>query len=126
MRNGRVLVVDDDPLIRDVMAELLGESYELTTAASGEEALESAEKLRPDLVLMDITMPGIDGCEACRQMRERESLKSIRIILVSGGTMEAERLRGLASGADDYITKPFDYAGLLDKIEGLLRLKFME
>ncbi len=120
MRNGRVLVVDDDPMIRAIMEEMLGDAYELATAASGEEALESAEQFRPDLILMDMRMHGIDGVETCRQMRKRDYLESTKIVLVSGETMEAERLRGLASGADDYITKPFDFAGLLATVAGLL------
>jgi CheY-like chemotaxis protein len=120
MHNGKILIVDDDPMIRTIMEEMLGDTYELTMAASGVEALESAEKFRPHLILMDMRMPGIDGCETCRQMRERESLRPAKIVLVSGEIVESERLRGLASGADDYITKPFDFAGLLAKVADLL------
>lgn len=120
MHNGKVLIVDDDPMIRTIMEEMLGDTYELATAASGVEALESAETFHPDLILLDMRMPGIDGCETCRQMRQREHLESTKIVLVSGETMEAERLRGLASGADDYITKPFDFAQLLAKVASLL------
>ena len=121
MRNEKILAVDDDLLNRVIMEELLGDTYDLTTAASGEEALALAEKVRPDLVLMDIMMPGIGGYEACRQMRKQEYLKSTRIILVSAETMVAEHLRDRGSGADDYVTKPFDHAELLDKIRVILR-----
>lgn len=122
----KILAVDDDPINLTIMEELLGELYDLGTAQSGEEALELAEKLRPDLVLMDIAMPGADGYETCRRMRKRESLKHTKIVLVSAKAMVAERLRGYAAGADDYVTKPFDHAELLAKINVFLRLKSME
>ena len=126
MAREKILAVDDDPLNLAIMEELLGEEYDLTTAEGGAEALALAERLRPDLVLMDIMMPGLDGYEACSRMRERDCLKHTKIVLVSAKAMLAERLRGYQAGADDYVTKPFDHAELLAKIKVFLRLKFME
>lgn len=126
MRKAKVLAVDDDPLSRDVMEALLAGDYALSLASSGTEAIERARDLRPDLVLMDIMMPGMDGYEACRRMREVPDLRWAKIILVSAKGQAAERLEGYSAGADDFITKPFDHAELLAKVSVFHRLKFAE
>lgn len=122
MRNERVLIVDDDPLIREILRELLADNYELMLAASGEEALESAVTFRPDLILMDVSMEGMSGYEACRRLRKLASLAAVKIILLSGGILSDEP-EGLAAGADDCVGKPFDPGELFDKMEALLKRK---
>jgi CheY-like chemotaxis protein len=126
MRKARILAVDDDPLNLAILEELLADEYDLTTVESGLEALEQAPRLQPDLILLDIMMPGIDGYETCRRLRRNDALKYVKIVLVSAKAMVSERLKGYDAGADDYITKPFDHAELLAKVRVFLRLKFVE
>jgi two-component system sensor histidine kinase/response regulator len=122
----KVLLVDDHPTNIAILEELLGEKYHLKTAGSGEEVLALVEEFRPDLILLDIMMPGIDGYETCRRIRANPALKFIKIIMVSAKAMVAERLKGYESGADDYITKPFEEEELLAKVKVYLRLKSVE
>ncbi|MFQ5501953.1 MAG: response regulator [Phycisphaerae bacterium] len=122
----KILAVDDSPTNVAVMQEMLGEEYTLKTAASGEEALEIANDFRPDITLLDIMMPGIDGYEVCRRMRATPSLRQTKIIMVSAKALVSERLEGYAAGADDYITKPFAEDELQAKIRVYLRLKNVE
>ncbi len=122
----RILAVDDDSLNLAVLEELLGDEFVLSLADSGEKALDLAQEIRPDLMLLDIMMTGIDGYETCRRMREMPNLKFCKIILVSAKAMLAERMKGYQVGADDYVTKPFDPCELLAKVKVFLRLKNME
>ena len=122
----KILAVDDSATNVAVMQEMLSEAYNLKTAASGEEALEIANDFRPDITLLDIMMPGIDGYEVCRRMRATPSLRQTKIIMVSAKALVAERLEGYAAGADDYITKPFAEDELQAKIKVYLRLKNVE
>jgi CheY-like chemotaxis protein len=122
----KVLIVDDDPFNISILQELLEDEYELAIAESGEDALIQAEKFRPDLILLDIMMPGMDGYDTCRRLRANTKLRYSKIVLVSAKAMLAERLKGYEAGADDYVTKPFDHAELLAKVKVFLRLKFME
>lgn len=126
MRHEKILAVDDDPINLAVMEELLCGEYDLTTASSGEEALAIAANLRPDLVLLDIVLPGIDGYETCRILKQGESLRYTKVMLVSAKGTLSERLKGYEVGADDYVTKPFDHAELSAKIRVFLRMKSME
>ncbi len=121
----RILGVDDDPMNISILEDLL-EEYEFCTAGTGPEALEKARAHRPDLILLDIMMPGMNGYEVCRQIRQDESLRGVKIILVSAKASIGERLKGYEAGADDYVTKPFDCQELLAKIEVYLRLRSME
>ncbi len=121
----RILAVDDDPLNVSILEDLL-EDYDLCTATSGEEALALARSCTPDLVLLDIMMPGMDGYEVCRQLRQDERLAGVKVILVSAKAGVDERLKGYAAGADDYVVKPFDCEELLAKIRVYLRLRSME
>ncbi|MGH9361080.1 MAG: response regulator, partial [Thermoanaerobaculia bacterium] len=122
----RILVVDDDPINVCILEEILAEQYELATAGNGEEALEKAPAFKPDLVLLDIMMPGIDGYEVCRRLKSNPRLRDAKVILVSAKAMLSERLEGYESGADDYLTKPFDDAELMAKVRVFLRLKSIE
>jgi len=112
----KILIVDDDPMNLSILEILLGDDYHLVKATDGEAAVAKAVAEHPELVLLDVMMPGMDGYEACRRMRAEPSLKSLRIILVSAKAMPSERLKGFEAGADDYVTKPFDHDELCAKI----------
>ncbi|MDJ0763999.1 MAG: hybrid sensor histidine kinase/response regulator [Myxococcota bacterium] len=122
----RILAVDDDARNTDIMHRLLGSKYDLKTANSGEEALEVIQPFHPDLVLLDIVMTGIDGYETCRSIRGDARFRFTKIVLVSGQDSVEERLKGYEVGADDYVTKPFDFEELKAKVEVFLRLKRAE
>src|SRR5437867_5231349 len=121
-----ILVVDDNPRNVNILRLILGKDYTLATAASGEEALAVAPAMRPDLVLLDIMMPGIDGYATCRQLRALPDLRHVKIIMVSARAMVSDRLQGYDAGADDFVTKPFDEDELLAKVRVHLRLKSVE
>jgi two-component system response regulator MprA len=115
----RILVVDDDPMVATTVQRVLRpEGYDVDLANSGTAALEQAKDRRPDLVVLDVMMPGMDGLEVCRQLRAAGDLP-ILFLTARGGT--ADRVRGLDTGADDYLVKPFDYAELLARVRALLR-----
>ena len=122
----KILCVDDDAINRSTFVELLGEDYELCLAVDGPDALEKLHRFRPDLVLLDIMMPGMNGYEVCQRIRETESLRHTKVIMISAKAMVAERLQGYEAGADDYMTKPFDHDELLAKIRVHLRLRASE
>ena len=94
-QHNRILAVDDNPTNIAILEELLSDNYELATAASGEEALGIAATFRPDLVLLDIMMPGIDGYETCQKMRADPILQGTKIVMVSAKAMTSERLKGM-------------------------------
>jgi len=123
---GKILAVDDDPNNITILKELLDDNYDLKAATTGEQALEIAQDFRPDIILVDIMMPGMDGYEVCRLLREHDTLKYTKIIMVSARAMVTERLEGYKAGADDYITKPFEGDELLAKVRVYLRLKHAE
>ncbi|MCZ6872081.1 MAG: hybrid sensor histidine kinase/response regulator [bacterium] len=124
--HSRILIVDDHRPNVMLLEDILGDDYHLATAACGEEALAVATEFQPALILLDVMMPGIDGYETCRRMRENPALQHTKIIIVSAKAMVEERLRGYEVGADDYITKPFDEEELLAKVCVYLRLKYAE
>ncbi len=126
MRRPRILCVDDDPMNLSILEELLEEEFDLKTAPDGARALELAVSYRPDLILLDIMMPGLNGYETCERLRLLPEARGCKIILVSAKAMTEERLRGYESGADDYVTKPFDPLELLAKIRVFLRLGHLE
>ena len=119
MSAGRILVVDDEPQIRRIMrTSLTGAGYEVDDARSGEEALEKVRAFRPDLVLLDINMPGMGGLAACRAIRGDEN---VAIIMLTVRNTEASKVEALDAGADDYVTKPFSTPELLARIRATLR-----
>jgi two-component system KDP operon response regulator KdpE len=116
---GRILVVDDEPQIRRIMrTSLTGAGYEVDDAKSGEEALEKVRAFRPDLVLLDINMPGMGGLAACRAIRGDAN---VAIIMLTVRNTEASKVEALDAGADDYVTKPFSTPELLARIRATLR-----
>jgi cyclic di-GMP phosphodiesterase len=118
---GRILVVDDDELICDLVSETLNfEGYEVETAYSGEQALRTIEESRPDLILLDIMMSGIDGFEVCRRVLDNEATRQIPIIFLTAKGQFEDELRGYEEGAFDYITKPFHPLSLAPTIRETL------
>jgi signal transduction histidine kinase len=122
----KILAVDDDAIDIMTIEKLLGEHYELRTATTGEKALKIAADFRPDIILLDNMMPGLDGGQVCRQIRADKALRHTKIIMLSGKSMVSERIEAYEAGADDYITKPFNEDELLAKIRVYLRLKSVE
>jgi DNA-binding response OmpR family regulator len=121
MRRGRVLVIDDDGDIRALVAGLLERAgYEVNQASDGRDGLRAVFSDRPDLVLLDVTMPGLDGWAALERIRE---LTDVPVLMLTGRSDELEKVRGLKAGADDYMTKPFGRQELLARVEALLRRK---
>jgi two-component system, OmpR family, KDP operon response regulator KdpE len=115
----RILVVDDEPQIRRIMrTTLTGAGYEVDDARTGEEGLEKIRAFRPDLVLLDINMPGMGGVAACRAMRVDADLA---VIMLTVRNTEASKVEALDAGADDYVTKPFSMPELLARIRAALR-----
>lgn len=119
MSAGKILVVDDDPQIRRVMkATLVGHSYEVIEARTGEEALELAPREAPNLVLLDMNMPGMGGLETCRALRAGSD---VPVIALTVRNTERDKVAALDAGADDYVTKPFGIEELLARIRAALR-----
>ena len=117
----KILIADDEPSIVAAVEFLLKRGgYEVRVARSGDEALELIEASPPDLVLLDVMMPGRSGYEVCKRLRERPEWKDLKIIMLSAKGRDAEVSRGLSLGADVYITKPFSTRDLMAKIQGLL------
>src|SRR6202171_5385970 len=115
----RILVVDADPMVATTVQRVLRpEGYEVDVALGGAQALEQARAHRADPVVLDLKMPGIDGLEVCRQLRANGALPILMLTARSG---TADRVRGLDTGADDYLVKPFAYAELLARVRALLR-----
>ncbi|MBT8214015.1 MAG: response regulator transcription factor [Acidimicrobiia bacterium] len=119
MARNQVLVVDDEEPIRDLVASYLrDEGFDVTEAATGEAALESLDRSVPDLVVLDIRLPGIDGLEVLREIRKASD---VYVILLTARTEETDRVIGLEVGADDYVTKPFSPRELVARIKAVLR-----
>jgi len=117
----KVLVADDEPNIVAAVEFLLQRSgYEVHVARNGEEALKLVEAHQPDLVLLDVMMPLRSGYEVCMRMRERPEWRHIKIVMLSAKGRDAEVSKGLATGADLYVTKPFSTRDLIGKINNLL------
>ena len=120
----KILVVDDNPAnVRVLKLRLLAEGYEVVEAADGLEALEKANEERPDLILLDIMMPKMDGYEACRRLKAEEETQLIPVVMVTALKETADRVKGIEAGADDFLSKPFDPSELQARVRSLLRVK---
>lgn len=118
----RILVVDDEPDITALVAYHLAKAgYRVVTAASGAEALRAAREERPDLVILDLMLPGVSGYDVLAEMRSREETRDVGVILLTARREEADRIRGLSLGADDYLTKPFSPQELILRVGAVLR-----
>ncbi|GAA0968685.1 response regulator transcription factor [Actinocorallia libanotica] len=115
-----ILVVDDEPAVRQALSSsLIFEGYRVDEASDGVEALERAEKLRPDLIVLDVLMPRMDGLTACRRLRTLG--ERTPVLMLTARDMVGDRVTGLDAGADDYLVKPFELDELLARIRALLR-----
>jgi len=116
----RILVIDDDPKIRSVVRRgLVYEGFRVTEAGSGEEGLDKARDHTPDLVVLDVMLPGIDGLEVCRRLRDAGD--EVAILMLTARDEVKDRVEGLETGADDYLVKPFSFEELLACVRALLR-----
>lgn len=121
MKTGKVLIVDDEINITELISVNLEENFNVVCCHDGLDAVELAKKELPDIILLDIMIPGIDGFEVCRRIRNDESTRKIPIIMLTVKREENDKVRGLKLGADDYITKPFGINELLARIDAVLR-----
>jgi DNA-binding response OmpR family regulator len=116
-----VLIVDDEPNILLSLQFLMKKSgYEVRTSKDGEEALAEIARAAPDLVLLDVMMPKVDGFSVCKMIRDNPEWKDVRIIMLTARGRDVEREKGLALGADDYITKPFSTADAIARVQAVL------
>ena len=120
----KILVVDDQPQNVKLLADLLGaKGYTVLTAASGADGLDQVSKGHPDLVLLDVVMPGMTGYEVCRRIRASPDTAMLPVVMVTSLDPGEERIKGLDAGADDFLTKPVNHAELLARVRSLLRIK---
>jgi len=118
----RVLIVEDEQDIRDLLAfNLSREGYQVATAATGTEGLRQASRERPDLVLLDLMLPEMDGLEVCRRLRQDPATAAVPVIMLTAKGHEVDRIVGLEIGADDYVVKPFSPKELLARVRAVLR-----
>lgn len=117
----KILSVDDEPINQIIVEELLSSQFDVALLSSGEECLSQIEDIKPDLILMDVSMPGIDGYQTCRQLKTSQSSKHIPIVFVSARSTLEDKIKGYEAGGHDYITKPFNHAKLEGKINQLIQ-----
>ncbi len=121
MAKGKILVVDDEVYIVHILDFSLGmEGYEVVTALDGEQAIEKANSEHPDLIVLDIMMPKLDGYETCKRLKADEATRAIPVILLSAKGRNIDQKIGFEVGADDYITKPFSPRKLVERINAIL------
>src|SRR5688572_21431548 len=121
-KKARILVVDDEPDAVELIAfNLKSAGHEVATADDGEEALRKARSNHPDLIVLDLMLPEVDGLEVCKALRSQPETRGIPIIMLTAKAGEVDRVLGLELGADDYLTKPFSPRELLLRVKNLLR-----
>jgi signal transduction histidine kinase len=123
--NGKILVVDDEPMYRELLESALA-GYRVETAATAEDAIESLHEFTPDLVLLDVELPGLSGYDFCRALRSDPERRYTKVAFISSHVTLKQRLSGYEAGGDDYITKPFCLDEVLAKVRVLMRLKAVE
>ncbi len=117
-----VILVEDEPAQRELLRyNLVSEGCEVLTAVNGDDALAMLEEVRPNLVLLDWMLPGVSGIEICRQIKTRKDWRNIPVIMVSARSEEVDLVRGLETGADDYVTKPFSMKEMMARVRSQLR-----
>jgi DNA-binding response OmpR family regulator len=121
----KILVADDEQEIRSLLDDYLkDEGYEVVLAADGEQALQLAEIENPQAIIMDIKMPGLDGIEVCKRLKEKEQTRFIPVIIITG--FEDNKLDALDMGADDFVNKPFDMVELSIRVKSVLRIRHLK
>jgi DNA-binding response OmpR family regulator len=122
MSRGKVLVVDDEEYIQHILNFSFGaEGYEVVTAADGEEGIKKAQDEKPDIIVLDIMMPKMDGYEACKRLKSDPKTKAIPVILLTAKGRDVDRRLGSEAGADDYVVKPFSPGRLIERVEGIMK-----
>jgi len=116
----KILIVEDIEFNRELLVQLLEDDYQVVTANDGAAGIEMAEETLPDLILMDLSLPVIDGWEATRRIKSNERLKHIPVIAVTAHAMQGDEEKARAAGCDDYLTKPIDEDLLIEKLKGFL------
>ena len=117
----KILLVDDEQAIVDLLAAMLRKNgYEVSTALSGKSCLKKASQDKPDLIILDVLMPDLDGFEVCKQLKESESTKDIPVIMLTALIKEEDLTKGLNEGASCFISKPFSIIDVLDEIRSVL------
>ncbi len=118
----KVLVVDDEEnIIEFIKLGLRYEGFQVESASDGEQGVTLAQRINPDLVILDVMMPGIDGLEVCRRLRNNPTTSNVPILMLTAKDEVSDRIAGLRTGADDYLTKPFNFDELLERIKAILR-----
>lgn len=121
----KVLVVDDEELNRELLEAILGNQYDVLMACDGEEGLLKVEQSRPDIILLDVMMPRLNGYEVCRRLKGEKETSIIPVVMVTALREKEDRIKGLEAGADDFLTKPIDRAEVLARVKSLLRIKHL-
>jgi two-component system alkaline phosphatase synthesis response regulator PhoP len=122
MSQAKILIVDDEPdLVETIRFALELEGYNVLVAVNGEEGLNAARQEKPDLILLDLMLPKLDGYKVCRLLKFDERYKSIPILMLTAKTQDKDRMLGKETGANEYLTKPFDMDELMTKIKSYLK-----
>ena len=127
----RIVVADDEPFILSALQDTLSDSYSVTTASNGVEAIKAVQKVNPNLIILDVMMPEMDGLEACKNLKRDKATSSIPVILLTAKGQITDIEKGFKSGADAYVVKPFSPARLIEKVEEIfekveMRKKIMD
>jgi DNA-binding response OmpR family regulator len=118
----KILVADDEQEIRNLLDHFLkGQGYEVVLASDGNQALKLAAEENPQVIILDIKMPGLDGLEVCKRLKEKEQTKLIPVIVITG--FEDNKMEALNMGADDFVNKPFDMAEISSRVRSALRIR---
>jgi DNA-binding response OmpR family regulator len=119
----KILVAEDDGMIRKIIEEVLFRDYELHFSEEGNDALNMAVEIKPELIILDVMMPGMDGFEICKKIREQPALRKTIVIMLTALTDSDSQKSGINAGADDYLTKPFNPIDIRTKVSLMFRLR---